>query len=619
MVMKKGSRMLTKYRLHDALWKENPDVYEILKKSSSIEEARKALFHYLNELEWKYRSGLYDVHVLEIVNATEAIRVFKNLISPTNEELAEVSTLNYLWMLAKNEDEVRSELSDGFVLEFKHLFRAISGNANYYKGWLGPILESEGVEAVDFSQIKGRAAAAARSLYLRKMWEKISQYLSRYPSGLDPSVIEKRKKNVKRILDFFGATLDDWQDYTWQFQHIFRGLEGLKRLEDLISLTIDEKNSAKLAVESGIPWGITPYYLSLFDFEHPDRIEDYQVRSQVMPPMHYVNLMIEHRGERKYYFDFMGEHDTSPIDLVTRRYATVAIIKPYDACPQVCVYCQRNWEITGPLAPGAMAPQKKLDEAIDWFAEHPEIFDILITGGDPFTMGDEKIEYLLERFSSMGHIIHIRWGTRSPVTVPMRITDKLAELLGSYIKPGRRNVSVVTHVESAYEITPELAEAVMKLRRQGIYVYNQQVYVVENSRRFETVALRMAMKKVGIDPYYTFYPKGKEEHKDYLVPVARIAQERKEEARLLPGMFRTDEPVFNVPRLGKNHIRAWQDREIIAITPNGERVFLWHPWEKGITPAKPWVYKDVPIHGYLQEMEKRGENIEDYESIWYYY
>jgi len=219
----------------------------------------------------------------------------------------------------------------------------------------------------------------------------------------------------------------------------------------------------------------------------------------------------------------------------------------------------------------------------------------------------------------MDHVVNIRWASRAPVTVPMRITDELAELLGSYVEPGRRNVCFVTHIESAAEITPELAEAVFKLRRQGIYVYNQQVFTVETSRRFQTVANRIAMKKVGVDPYYTFYPKGKEETRDYLTPLARVAQERKEEARLLPGIFRTDEPVFNVPRLGKNHIRAWQDRDLVAIRPDGRRVYLWHPWEKGITPMEPWPYVDNPIYEYLQELERLGEAPAAYESIWYYY
>ena len=93
--------------------------------------------------------------------------------------------------------------------------------------------------------------------------------------------------------------------------------------------------------------------------------------------------------------------------------------------------------------------------------------------------------------------------------------------------------------------------AVHRLRTRAIPVYNQQVYTVFTSRRFQTAALRMALRRVGVDPYYCFYPKGKQETRDYIVPLARVLQERKEEARLLPGIFRTEEPVFNVPRLGK--------------------------------------------------------------------
>ena len=164
-----------------------------------------------------------------------------------------------------------------------------------------------------------------------------------------------------------------------------------------------------------------------------------------------------------------------------------------------------------------------------------------------------------------------------------------------------------------------MASAVHRLRRQGLQVYNQQVFTLHTSRRFQTVATRMALKKIGVDPYYTFYPKGKEETSHYTTPLARILQERKEEARLLPGSFRTDEPVFNVPRLGKNHVRASQDRELIGIRPDGRRVYLWHPWEKGIIPTQPWLYVDNSIQRYLQDLERMGEDPADYESIWYYY
>jgi lysine 2,3-aminomutase len=146
--------------------------------------------------------------------------------------------------------------------------------------------------------------------------------------------------------------------------------------------------------------------------------------------------------------------------------------------------------------------------------------------------------------------------------VPQRITEELCDIFSNYYKVGKHTLCMVTHFSHPYEVTPETAEAIKRVKMHGMHVYNQQVFSFANSRRFETVALRISIKQIGVDPYYTFNMKGKSEIEDYAVPVARISQERKEEARLLPGIFRTDEPVFNVPFLGKNHLRAWQDHEL---------------------------------------------------------
>jgi len=81
-------------------------------------------------------------------------------------------------------------------------------------------------------------------------------------------------------------------------------------------------------------------------------------------------------------------------------------------------------------------------------------------------------------------------------------------------------------------------------------------------------------------PLYLFVPKGKDELADYRVPLARLLQERKEEARLLPGTRRMDDTVYNIPRLGKNYVRAMQHRDLLAIRPDGSRVYEFHPWEK---------------------------------------
>ena len=605
--------------LVEKLWRENPEIFKLLKESENVQEARQKLFEFSKDLEWKYREGKEELHKLEHATALEAIKVFNNLISLRNEKIAGFSTLDYLIGLTKDNQEITEGVSDGFLEEFVHLFKAMKGKADISSGWLRPLLEKDGVEIIDFAKIKGKEAGIARSNYLDKLYEKVHNFINRYPSGCDDELIIEREENCKKILDYFGATLDDWKDYQWQLKHIFHNMNHLEGLKRLISLSDEDIEAIKTAIENKIPFGITPYYLSLFDFSRNDRRYDYQVRSQVIPPIHYVTLMKEHRKERAYYFDFMGEHDTSPEELITRRYPMISILKPYDTCPQICVYCQRNWEITGPMMPEGEVSKKALDSALGWFAKNTAMRDVLITGGDPLALGDEKIKYIMDRLCQMEHVINIRWGTRTPVTVPMRITDELATLIGSYIKPGKRNICIVTHIESSAEVTPELAEAVMKFRKQGIYVYNQLVYTLETSRRFQNVAARIAMKKAGVDPYYTFYPKGKVETKDYLVPVARLWQERKEEARLLPGQFRTDEPVFNVPRLGKNHIRAWQDRELIGLNKEGQRIYLWHPWEKGIASVEPYIYEDLPIYKYLRELANRGEDIEEYKSIWYYY
>lgn len=611
--------MKVKEEQKDQLWSIMPEIFEILSESKNIDEARNKLYNFCKDLEWSYREGLKSIHKLDFGITLEAIKVFVNLISLRNEKIAGFSTLQYLWDIVHNKLDEHHKPSIAFLEEFRHLLLAMAGKSNIARGWLGPILEKEGIKMIDFQQIKGREAGKARSNYLDSLYKKVEEYINRYPSGLDDSLVSKRKENELKIRAYFSASEEDWYDYHWQIKHIIKDKEGLEHLKKLIPLTEEEIKSIELALQYQIPFGITPYYLSLFDFSRADRKYDYQVRSQVIPPMHYVRLMGEHRQERNYYFDFMGEHDTSPEELITRRYPMISILKPYDTCPQICVYCQRNWEITGPMLPEGMPTKEKIDQAISWFSDHPAMRDILITGGDPLALDDELIKYIMDRLCSFEHVVNIRWGSRIFVTLPYRITHNLAELLAQYVEPGKRNVAMVTHIESASEVTPDLAEAVRKMRNKGIYVYNQLVYTLETSRRFQNVSTRIAMKKVGVDPYYTFYPKGKIEHKDYLVPVARLWQERKEEARLLPGIFRTDEPVFNVPRLGKNHIRAWQDRELIALTSEGQRVYLWHPWEKGITPQEPYLYQDISIYEYLQELKDRGENIEEYSSIWYYY
>ena len=593
------------------LWEANPDLHALLQNAPGLEEARDQLYSYLEKSERKIFEVDNDLHILEKSTVRETIRVFKSIIGPVNEYRTGVSALDYLFKLARGKtDEVRHDVSPGFLLEFINLFRGIDGRSNIY-------FESKQAKKgiPDFLQMEGRKASEARTEILNELSSNMKKYLRKYPSGLEEEVITWRKANKKRILKYFNATEKDWDDHTWHLKHVVRDAQPLL---DLIELTEEQRQAITLAANNKVPFGITPYYLSLMD-NQLNIGYDHAVRAQVIPPPGYVTQMVENRENRGLQFDFMGEHDTSPVDLVTRRYPGIAILKPFNTCAQICVYCQRNWEIDEVLDPKAMAKSEQIRSALSWMDDNPAVGDVLITGGDPLVMKNDSLKILLDEVSSKKHVYRIRIGSRTPVVLPQRLTQETVELLASYVEFGKRQVSIITHFEHSYEITPEAMDAIKRIRKAGMMVYNQQVFTVENSRRFESVKLRLDLKSIGVDPYYMFNMKGKDETKQYMVPIARILQELKEEARLLPGLDRTDEPVFNVPKLGKNHLRAWQDHRLVMIMPNGSRVYEFHPWEKNIHPVPPYNYLDVPIYDYLEELAARGENIRDYRTIWFYY
>lgn len=593
------------------LWDANPELYEILKNAADLEAAREGFFSFLEIAERKIFAVDNDLHILEKATVREGIRVFKSIIGPVNEFRTGVSALNILWKLAREKREnIQTEVSVGFLMEFINLFRSVIGQSNIY-------LENGEVKKhiPDFLKLEGHAAAQARTDILDELGSTVKKYFKKYPSGLEEEVVTWRKENKTKILNYFGGTETDWNDYKWHLKNV---ICDSKPLLDLIELTKNQKAAIEKANLNKIPFGITPYYLSLMD-SNLSIGYDHAVRAQVIPPKIYVDSMSEHREERDTFFDFMGEHDTSPQDLITRRYPFISILKPFNTCSQICIYCQRNWEIERVLDPKAAASKEQVDSALAWFDDHKNIGDILITGGDPVVMNDSQLERILDILAKKKHIYRIRLGTRTPVVLPMRWTDNLINIVAKYHDPPRREIAIVTHFEHSYEITPESLAAVQKIRKAGISVYNQVVFTMENSRRFELAKLRWDLKSIGVDPYYTFNMKGKEETQQYMVPIARILQERKEEARLLPGLDRTDEPVFNVPKLGKNHLRSWQDHRLVMIMPNGSRVYEFHPWEKNIAPIPPYNYIDVPIYDYLEEMAARGENIRDYRTIWFYY
>jgi len=606
-MMMKNVIFLSKEELLERLWQADPQIKKILRDSKHIEEARHLLFDYFNYLNrsmFNMKPDTYysEMNITEKRNARECIRVFSNTVRTENEYLTKTSPLQLLYDLAHDPDTALPRASEAFLCEYLSFFRGITGKSGKH------------AKSQDLFQMKdGREAATIRSAQLDEYAAMIRRYFRRYRTGFDRSVVKRRKALKKEILAHFGAGEEEWLDYMWHLKHIVKNLETLAAI---VSLDKDEVAGLKAAREHGIPVEITPYYLSLFN---KDGRTDYdrQIRAQVIPSAAYCRSVAESRA-KGYDMDFMGEKSTSPIDGITRRYPEIVILKPFNACPQICVYCQRNWEIKS-IDDEVQMSREKVREAIAWIREHESITEVLVTGGDPLTLKNDYLDNLLGEIAAIKHVERIRIGTRVPVTLPFRINDGFLQVLDKYHEWGRREIAIVTHFEHPTEMTAEALEAIKKLKKLGINVYNQQVFTYFNSRKFETSLLRKVLKVSGIDPYYSFSTKGKEETVDFRVPIARIEQERTEEARLLPGLVRTDEPVFNLPRLGKSQLKAWQDHEVIMILPDGRRIYRFYSWEVRLVTARDYLYTDIPIYDYLKRLDADGENVADYSTIWYYF
>ncbi len=597
---------LSKPELLERIWKAEPRLKMILCDAKHVEEARYVLFDYLD----RFRRDLYNMkshtpfaklNPVEKRTARECIRVLSNTIRTESESLTRTSPLQIFYDLARGEEGALDRVSEGFLMEYLALLRGIRGQYGKHSHYHElPEPQEE------------RPAAIERSAQLDDYAETMRRSLKRYKTGLDPKLVNRSRRLKRKILRYFGATKEDWHNYLWHMKHIIRDVETLS---SLVTLNDDEREGLRMVKEHHIPFGITPHYLSLFN-EEGLSFHDRAIRAQVIQsPRYCANVLANQRAGGE---DFMGERWTSPMDGVTRRYPQIIIMKPFNSCPQICVYCQRNWEIKD-MEDNPLMPRDKVIEMIRWAREDKNLTEVLITGGDPLTLSNTYLDWLIGEIAAIDHVDRIRIGTRMLVTLPQRIDDGLLAILEKYHEWGKREIALVTHFEHPTELCPDVLDAVKKIKKLGINIYNQQVFTYYNSRKFETAFLRKALKISGIDPYYTFNCQGKDETVDFRVPIARILQERKEEARLLPGLVRTDEPVFNVPRLGKSHLRAEQDHEVIMILPDGRRVYEFYSWDTKHATAKDYLHTDVSLYDYFKRLQKDGENVSDYLAMLYYF
>ena len=250
---------------------------------------------------------------------------------------------------------------------------------------------------------------------------------------------------------FPGVSEADWRDWRWQLRHALRSAEDLGRL---VALTGDERRGLALG---GLRTAVTPYYAALMDPAHPAC----PVRRQAIPLGQEGETVA---GDR---LDPTGEEPNRPVRAVVRKYPDRALLLVTDTCPVYCRHCTRR-RITGGEE-GAF-DRAAVEEGIAWIARQPELREVIVSGGDPGVLSDERLEAILGSLRALRHVEVIRLATRAPVVLPMRIDDALVRLLRRHAP-----VFVITHFNHPKELTTEASEACARLVDGGVPVENQSV------------------------------------------------------------------------------------------------------------------------------------------------
>jgi lysine 2,3-aminomutase len=272
---------------------------------------------------------------------------------------------------------------------------------------------------------------------------------------------------------------DDWQA---QLRASARTTADLERS---LTLTAAEREGALRAEREGLPIAITPYYLALCD-PHDARCP---IRRQCVPRIEETE---EVPGD---LVDPLGEvaHEVAP-SLVCR-YPDRVLLLVSDRCAVYCRFCTRS-RIVGDG--GGPVPIQRLEPAFRWIAAHPEIRDVIVSGGDPVAMSTERIVRVLERIRSISTVETIRLATRVPVTLPMRITDELLSALRAF-----HPIWVMTHFNHPKELTAAARAACERMVDAGFPVMNQAVLLAGvNDDAAVLEALFRALVRVRVRPYY---------------------------------------------------------------------------------------------------------------------
>jgi len=265
-------------------------------------------------------------------------------------------------------------------------------------------------------------------------------------------------------------------------------ITSVRQLANYVELSSDEKKKLEQVVQIH-PMCVSSYYLSLVDWNDPLD----PIRKMAVPSLEEFNL--------DGFYDTSGEAENTKMPGLQHKYAETALILATNRCATYCRHCFRKRLVGLPTEEIV----KRFEDAAEYIAKHEEINNVLISGGDPFVLSNEVIETFLEILSKIDHLGYIRFGSRTPVTLPSRLNDpELLSLLKKYSQIDRR-LYVVTQFNHPREITPQSTSAVSKLLNAGVILSNQTVLLRGVNDDPETLATLMeGLVSIGVTPYYVF-------------------------------------------------------------------------------------------------------------------
>lgn len=310
---------------------------------------------------------------------------------------------------------------------------------------------------------------------------KLAGRVVRFPAQragiLSPAVRSFRKKH------FPSVPTKLWNDWQWQTSHRIR---TLAQLETMISLSDDER-AAFARSETVLPLGITPYYMSLVSRDDPSQ----PIRRTVIPTVHETVGAI---GEAD---DPLGEDAMSPVPGLVHRYPDRVLLLLSDFCSTYCRYCTRS-RVVGH---GAIHPSRnRLERAFAYIQQTSSIRDVLLSGGDPLMLGEEKLSWILSRLRQIPHVEIVRIGTKVPAVLPQRITPRLVRMLRQY-----HPLWMSLHFTHPDECTSEVYRACAMLADAGIPLGSQTVLLKGINDNLETMrSLMHHLLKMRVRPYYLY-------------------------------------------------------------------------------------------------------------------